>query len=333
MEMMTNVGRWRKYLKIEYIITIIALVVITFTFPSLDGQLNGQVSSQRYSEAREVAYLMDSEQIAEKSWGSNSFMQSSEMPVASRAMSTGQEAMSAPLENTAPEVQRRIQETHSIEMLGPNSNIKEFYDKATSLCNTEFCYINSGSINTNSSQSVGYINLRIKPDNLDAYLGSLMSDSNDLEIISRSRSAEDRTAQFADIEARKKSQEALRSRLVALVENYQGDEIRSLLEIERELARVQGQIESMDAQLRTILDVTELSTVNLTIKGKLSYAPNKEVSPVIKALNSSWIIIETNVAKMITLASAIAPWAVLLLVIFFSTKLLKNLFRQKTIKD
>ena len=225
---------------------------------------------------------------------------------------------------------RRMQETHSIEMLGPNNNIKSFYEYATKLCSDDVCYINNGNISINDSQSVGSLNLKIKHGKLEYYLNSLLSNHNSLEIISRSRSAQDRTSQYEDIKARKNSQEALRGRLINLVANYKGEKIQSLLEIERELARVQGQIESMDAQLRSILDVTDMTTVNLIIRGKVEYAPPKQISPIMTAFNKSSVIIQNSTASIITLTAGVIPWLGLLLAIFVSIKITRKIIRVVT---
>lgn len=248
------------------------------------------------------------------------------LEIASESLSPQKMSMGSSRQNTKQNKNdRKIKETHSITLQGPNDEINYFYDLATNLCESEFCYIENGSINISSSQSVGTITLKLEPNKLSDYLESILSINNEIEIINRSRSSSDRTSQFQDISARKKSQEDLRARLQQLVQNYRGDNIRSLLEIERELARVQGQIESMDAQIRSILAVTEKTTLNLRIQGRIEYSPTPKDSPVVKAFNESWNIVERNIAKIILIVSGILPWFVIGLILYVSIRLVKRL--------
>jgi hypothetical protein len=212
------------------------------------------------------------------------------------------------LVNPEQQSNRKIQETHNITLQGPNKSIKSLYNKSSEICSIDFCYIQNGNININAQQSVANLTIKLNHGTLNDYLDKVLNFNDGLEITQRSRSAVDRTAQFQDIKARKESQEALRERLVKLVSTYRGNEVRSLLEIERELARVQGKIESMDAQLRSISDVTDKTTLNLRIQGKIEYAPTDKPSPVMKAINSSWNVIAGNIAVIITITASLLPW-------------------------
>ena len=210
--------------------------------------------------------------------------------------------------------QRRVQETHNIEMLGPNEQVKSLYEFANNACDPAFCEVSNGSLYQSGQQNVGTLAIKIDHDKFETYLNGISEQSQSVRIVSKSRTANDRTAEYADLDARKKAQEALRTRLIGLVEAYDGDDIDALLSVERELARVQGQIESMEARLRSIRYVTDRTTLNLTIRGEVAYAPRPSESAITKAFNNFWLIIESNIAKMITMFAGLVTWILLGLV-------------------
>ena len=212
--------------------------------------------------------------------------------------------------------QKKIQETHYVEMVGDNSAVKETYEYVGSICDPAVCEINSARLYQSGSQNVFDMTLKIEGDAFEGFLDSISSNMNGLRVVSKSRTTQDRTSEYADIAARKRAQEALRERLVKLVASYNGNNIKSLLEVERELARVQGQIESMDARMRSISYLTDRFTLNLNVRGEIAYAPTEKESEIQKAINSFGDIVEASIAKMILIIAKYITWIALFGVIY-----------------
>lgn len=80
---------------------------------------------------------------------------------------------------------------------------------------------------------------------------------------SRNVSSQDVTEEYVDTDARLKNMIALRDRLRELL--AKATEVKDLLAIETELGRIQGEIESMEARLRTLKGQVDLSEINLTL--------------------------------------------------------------------
>lgn len=88
---------------------------------------------------------------------------------------------------------------------------------------------------------------------------------------SRTISSEDVTEEFVDTDARLKNMMALRDRLRELL--AKATEVKDLLAIETELGRVQGEIESMEARLRTLKGQVDLAEINITFNRKPILGP------------------------------------------------------------
>jgi hypothetical protein len=93
-------------------------------------------------------------------------------------------------------------------------------------------------------------------------------------VLNRNVSSDDVTEEFVDTDARLKNMIALRDRLRELL--AKATEVKDLLAIETELGRIQGDIESMEARLRSLKGQVDLSEINITftrrpILGPLGY--------------------------------------------------------------
>jgi hypothetical protein len=87
----------------------------------------------------------------------------------------------------------------------------------------------------------------------------------------RSLTANDITDQYTDLEARLKSSVAVRDRLEQLLSHTTG--LADVLTVERELARVQADIEAMQARLEQLKSQVELAELSITLHRKRQIGP------------------------------------------------------------
>ncbi len=85
---------------------------------------------------------------------------------------------------------------------------------------------------------------------------------------SKEISADDVTAEFVDIEARLSTKKALEARYAELLTSTKT--ITDILEIERQMAQLRGEIESIEGRLKLLQNQVTLSTVNITVYQTLS---------------------------------------------------------------
>jgi hypothetical protein len=85
------------------------------------------------------------------------------------------------------------------------------------------------------------------------------------DVVHREVSAQDVTDAYVDIEARLKNARAVRDRLQALLEKAA---VKEAIEIQRELERVTGDIESLEGKLKLLANRVAYSTIDVTFEAR-----------------------------------------------------------------
>jgi cell division septum initiation protein DivIVA len=166
--------------------------------------------------------------------------------------------------------------------------------------------------------SSAIVTIRVPAERLE----SLRADVAGLgTVISESASASDVTEQAIDLEARLRNLRAEEARLRTFLART--TKVSELLEVERELARVRGEIESMDAQLTYL----ERQAARATLTVSLS-----EPGPVVRPVTGGWGLREaitrgiqataSMVSTMITVAIPLAFVALVVLAIGYPVRTL-----------
>lgn len=89
------------------------------------------------------------------------------------------------------------------------------------------------------------------------------------------KSSDDVTMYYVDLESRLKNQKAQEKRLVEILE--MAETVEEVLEVEREIFRVRGEIEAMTAQLTQLQDQVTFATINLSLREEA--IPTETISP------------------------------------------------------
>ena len=111
-----------------------------------------------------------------------------------------------------------------------------------------------------SSPTFASITVRVPADRLDGLTTELAELGT---VLSQSESSTDVTEQAIDLEARLKNLRAEEERLRSFLDR--ATKVSDLLEVQRELARVRGDIESMDAQLTYLKRQVARATLQVTL--------------------------------------------------------------------
>ncbi len=171
-----------------------------------------------------------------------------------------------------------------------------------------------------SSNAVGkdevtaQLTLRGEPKWLEGFRASVKGDADkfDGRLVANSISSEDLTREMVDTEATLRAQTKLRERLTDLLARHQG-KLADLLEVERELARVQGEIDARASELnvmRTRIAMSDL-TVNYSSEGvPLS---DQTADPTRQAFNEFLGIMSYSFAGLIRFVAGLLPWLIILL--------------------
>jgi hypothetical protein len=152
--------------------------------------------------------------------------------------------------------------------------------------------------------------LRVTADKLAAF----MKDATELgEVGHESIQTDDVTDQYVDLDARRRAAERLEARLLDLLEAGPSS-VGDLLEVERELARVRGDIERMQGSLQHIDKQVAYSSVRLVIDVPAPVAAALPLGPEMTraVVRSSALLVETG-RGLLVLVAALLPWSFFLL--------------------
>lgn len=182
-------------------------------------------------------------------------------------------------------------------------------------------YISNESLSEDSySRKTGSISCRIPSENLDVAMEKLkgMGKVEDVSV-----SADDITDQYYDLEIRIENQKLLEQRLLELLKR-QTNKLSDLLDVERELARVRTEIDSMEGRKRLWDNQIAYSTLHVNVYEPMPTIAGDE-GGVFRTLTRSFGEAANNfvltIAGIIAASGAIVP--VLAVVVFLVWLFLK----------
>ncbi len=160
---------------------------------------------------------------------------------------------------------------------------------------TNIAKLNKGEVANSyfseSSRGVksGYLTVRVPYQNFEVVFNEIKKVAT--QVISEASNAQDITAEYIDLEARLKNKRAEEVSFVALL-NRSG-KIEEILSVTREVARVRGEIEQLDGQMRYLNSQTDMSTITVNLSEDVAIVSvSQDWRP--------WQNIKTSVKQLIT---------------------------------
>jgi hypothetical protein len=183
------------------------------------------------------------------------------------------------------------------------------------------CYVVNSSISgIGSESSNGYLQVRGSPDWVKQFQTGMQDSLKpfDADLDSNNDTAEDLTVQIVDSEARLKSMKTMRDRLQELLRDRPG-RLSDLLEIEREFARVQADIDSHESILAALKLRVAMSMMTLNYAPKYGAVSESIWRPLGDAFGNfipnmarslAWIVEFIGEILPVVLALALVVWLV-----------------------
>lgn len=204
---------------------------------------------------------------------------------------------------------------YAMGMEVPSQRLASVMDRHIQACQSagpRLCQlIGSNRSGDPDSYMEGYIQLRGEPQWLRTFMGGMSAevDAAGGRIISQSTNAEDLTRQMVDTEARLRAQTALRDRLQQLLRERPG-RLSDLLEVERELARVQSEIDSVQSTLAVMRTRVAMSELSLQYHSSPRPVGSDTFEPLRQAFAGFLGIVVAGFAAIITIIAGLIPVAV-----------------------
>jgi len=205
-------------------------------------------------------------------------------------------------------VQRHIELHHDIDVEVPAGKLEDLWQAQLTACQPPACEVVSASVNNREHATTATLSLRIVPARAEGLASALEQAGH---VIRHEMRQTDRTNEVVDYQARLANQKALRDRLRAMAAG-RINKVSDLLDVERELARVQGEIDSLEGQIRATLAVTEKVGFEIRFLTPASISHPGTWSPVREAWNRAGEIFAGSVAVMLYVVAGGLPWLIVL---------------------
>ncbi len=235
-----------------------------------------------------------------------------------------EDAMAAAPEATAKYLAERQYWDYEL----PEADIEGRWQAHMKLCRVD-CEVLEASLSKSAHAPVrAHLLLRIGRPNA----AKLMTAMGDAGVSERRVEREDKTMQVIDAEARLKNLAELRDRLRGLLATRTGA-LKDVLETERELARVQGDLDAMTAQRRVLANETEKILLEANYRATPSLGETGAMQPLVEAWGEAGNAFARSLAASLMFIVQALPWLVIVLPAGWGAwRLLRRLFKQRQAK-
>ena len=202
-------------------------------------------------------------------------------------------------------------------------NLDESIDKLNEiilLFNAEIISSNKGGMDF--GQPYANIRIRVLSGNLDSAINEFKKLST--KIISENIYTNDVTEEFIDTEARLKIMKSTEDRFNSLL--LKSETVEEIIQVEKELMRIRGDIESLEGRLNYLSKTTDTSEINLNLNEQVpitgeSWKINDSFTSALQNLSSFAKWLADFIINIIVFIPAII---VIALIIIFLRKIIKN---------
>ena len=181
------------------------------------------------------------------------------------------------------------------------------------------CIVTNSSVNNQSDEyTTAYLSLRAIPSWIETFQGGLDAEVEAAkgEITARSKQSVDLTRQILDTDARLSAKIILKGRLEDLLATREGD-LGELLQVERELARVTGEIESTTSNLKALRLRVSMSDMTINYSTKRSLVSGGRANPLASAFGDFFYNMSEALAAVITFFAVGLPWMFVIAIFLF----------------
>ena len=228
----------------------------------------------------------------------------------------------------ADAAQRRfIAAKHQITLEAPAADLQQQFMAIQAECLKLGCEILDAVQLTETAYQTPHASLtaRVPPKAFEHFFSSAQAHA---KLIEHHSESEDKTAEVIDVEARIKNLEALRARVLELLNKRTGN-MKEILEAEKQLSETQAALDSINGQRRALAKQTDMVRVEIKLVAKSLSAEGSFAAPVSEALRESGRVLMSSLGSMIIFAVAAFPW---LLAIALVVAGLRRLNRRRKLK-
>lgn len=205
--------------------------------------------------------------------------------------------------------QRYIAMRHHLVVETKGEDLQAAFDATVAHCEALKCQILTANVNrqTQYGPPSANLSLRVPPRSLQVFLDGLAKSA---DLLQHHRESEDKTDAVIDAEARIKNLTELRDRLRDMLAKRTGS-LKDVIEVERELANTQAQLDSIQNVRKVLAQETELVAVNIDFQAKQSITEAGVLAPVAQAWDNAGRMMMESIASIISFLATSIPWLII----------------------
>jgi len=220
-------------------------------------------------------------------------------------------AAQAPEESSAVAT-RFVAVRHDLAVVTAADAVEAAWKAAETACLAAGCELLASNVARDDERApaAAFLDARLPPEALAPFLARL----GGLGRIGRhATAAEDKTAEVVDVEARLRNMAGFRDNLRKLM-TTPGARLKDLIDVERELTRVQSELDSLATRRKVLAGETEKVRVTVAFGAQPAVLEAGMWLPVKSAVLRAGHVLAASVATLVGSAVALLPWALVLIV-------------------
>jgi len=238
---------------------------------------------------------------------------------------SAQAPISSNIRSTLSTPDSRLATAHNFYLQLPSTEIEKVQQKHLEECAKIKCKVQTAGLDRSSEGRVSArTRLRLAPEAYAAFATILVAPPATLQ--NHSETTEDSSQPAIDIERRLQSKYALRDRLTAMLRDSAAKTAAEAVAIEKELAQVQSDIETAEAQREQIRNATETIRIDISYQGKAAQIAGLDLTPVTHVAKAAGQTLVSSVAMLVWFVIAAAPWLPLIALLLWGAR---RYFRRK----
>ncbi len=209
-------------------------------------------------------------------------------------------------EPVAADSKKYIALRHHLQIETAAEKMQASFDAALKHCEALSCQLLSANFNreTPYSPPSASLSVRVPPRNVAIFLSGLAKNG---EVMQHGRDSEDKTNQVVDADARITNLTNLRDRLRLMLSDKTA-KFKDIIEVERELANTQSELDSMTSVRKILALETDLVAVNIDFTAAQGITEQGFFAPVLRAFKNAGQVFMESIATVITFVMAAIPW-------------------------
>lgn len=207
---------------------------------------------------------------------------------------------------------RKIVRTGSITM--EVSDISKSQAEITDIAGQYKGYVVSSNLRAEQEYPTGYISIRVPAGSFNDVMQKLRALA--LKVTNENSNSQDVTEQYTDLEAQLHNYQATEAQYLELLKK--ADKVPDMLEVQRELSNVRGNIERVKGRMQYLERTSDMSLIEITLqKSKPLGESTWDVAGIFKSAVDGLIVLGKVILGILIWLVVFSPvWIIVLVIIF-----------------